>query len=82
VAASQRAVLSADPALQEAGRRLVPIGEQALGLFVVQKASAAEMAPSLQQLGAARRGIISAFTDLLGPQPWALAALPSPDASR
>jgi hypothetical protein len=81
VAASQRAILSEDPALREVGERLVPIGKQALDLFVVQEATAAELAPNLRRLEDARLSIIAACTDLFGPQPWEFAALPSPDAS-
>lgn len=66
---ASRAVLSTDPGIQQAGRRLAVVGKEAGDLFVEDDPKV-DPGPTNARVAEAQRQLLSACTDLFGPQPW------------
>ncbi|GAB3062716.1 hypothetical protein [Micromonospora schwarzwaldensis] len=64
-----RAVRSTDPGVREAGRELVLAGVEAEKLWVKNDLKV-DRGPAAARLAEAQQKLLSACTDLFGPQPW------------
>ncbi|MEU7574583.1 hypothetical protein [Micromonospora sp. NPDC049240] len=76
-----RAVKSVDPGVQEAGRELVVVGMEAERLWVKNDPTV-DRGPADARVAEAQQKLLSACTDLFGPQPWPFDKRPSPTATR
>ncbi|MBM0256318.1 hypothetical protein [Micromonospora sp. 4G55] len=77
---ASRAVESTDPGIREAGRQLMVAGLKAEELLVKNDPNV-DPGPTNARLAEAQRQLLSACTDLFGPQPWPFAKQPSPRAT-
>ncbi|MFI2714272.1 hypothetical protein ACH495_29555 [Micromonospora sp. NPDC018662] len=75
-----RAAQSTDPGIQEAGRELMTAGT-AVEELLVKNAPEADRVPATARLVEAQQKLLSACTDLFGPQPWPFDNQPSPRAT-
>ncbi|TDB80456.1 hypothetical protein [Micromonospora sp. KC721] len=74
------ATRSTDPGIRDAGRQLYWAGLEA-ERFLVENDPKADPGPANARLVEAQRRLLSACTDLFGPQPWPFAIRPSSSAT-
>ncbi|MFJ8828558.1 hypothetical protein [Micromonospora aurantiaca] len=76
---AMRARKAADPGVRDAGERLAVAAKESGDMFVRNDPNA-DTGPVDARMAEAQRGLLTACTELFGPQPWPFAPSPTPSS--
>ncbi|WP_433124743.1 hypothetical protein ACQPWW_20425 [Micromonospora sp. CA-240977] len=75
-----RAIESTDPGVREAGQRLGSTAKEVAELWVLNDPTV-DKGPATQRVATARKGLLTACTNLFGDYPWPFTRTPAPTPS-